>query len=402
MGQGYFDDFPGSHEHRQPQEQDLLGAGWRPLHRDLDWKFLYQIVFNKPWDLAQKTLDMASSIADALGRNEYAWWANLLNVFSESTRYEVDQFWDYITPSPPAPDYRFRDILSTETPLVQFVSRNCIPIEYVLNRLQETTVLKVLDFLGRPDAITQCFQERYFYYPVERFVDWNRIESIGTILANWSGRQVWLQINSSGWGRRRFTLIGKELGPLVNKATYNTAVMLSGYKSRVGKVNSQYQIRSFPADVQSFTDAVQQAILNQDQLAVLVHGEPGTGKTVWTQAVAKEVLVPLGYVIFILDHDAVENFVPPNYLERICIIINEADNLAPNRAYEVAQQNNKTEHILSLLDGTLYQSVINEDGIQPEQKLVMLMTCNTTERLDPAMLRKGRVDFTCEFTHRFV
>ncbi|WP_333167393.1 hypothetical protein [Microcoleus sp. Pol12B4] len=30
------------------------------------------------------------------------------------------------------------------------------------------------------------------------------------------------------------------------------------------------------------------------------------------------------------------------------------------------------------------------------------MTCNTTERLDPAMLRKGRVDFTSEFTHKFV
>lgn len=402
MGQGYFEDFPGSHEHRQPQEQDLLGAGWRPLHREIDWGFLGQIVSNKPWEISQKTLDMASSIADALGRNEYAWWANILNVFSESTRYELDQFWDYITPAPPAPDYRYQDILSTETPLVQFVSRNCIPIEYVLNRLQETTILKVLELLGRPDAITQCFQERYFYYPVERFVDWNRIESIGTILANWSSSQVWLQINNSGWGRRRFTLIGKELAPLVNKATYNTAVMLSGYKSRVGQVNSQYPIRSFPADIQSFTDAIQQAILTQEQLAVLVHGEPGTGKTVWTQAVAKEILAPLGYVIFILDHDAVENFVPPSYLERICLIINEADNLAPNRAYEVAQHNNKTEHILSLLDGTLYQSVIDEDGIQTAQKLVVLMTCNTTERLDPAMLRKGRVDFTYKFAHRFV
>ena len=149
-------------------------------------------------------------------------------------------------------------------------------------------------------------------------------------------------------------------------------------------------------------DTVQQAILDQNQLAVLVSGEPGTGKTAWTQAVAKEILVPLGYVIFILDHDAVENFVPPSYLERICIIINEADNLAQDRSTAAAQRTNKTEHILSLLDGTLYQSVMDEHGIQFQQKLVVLMTCNTTERFDPAMLRKGRVDFTSEFTQKFV
>ncbi|NEP05085.1 MAG: AAA family ATPase, partial [Okeania sp. SIO4D6] len=101
-------------------------------------------------------------------------------------------------------------------------------------------------------------------------------------------------------------------------------------------------------------------------------------------------------------HDAVENFVPPAYLEQICIIINEADNLAQDRSLQAAQTNNKTEHILSLLDGTLYQSVVDESGIYLKQKLVVLMTCNTKERLDPAILRKGRVDLMYEFTYCFV
>jgi ATPases of the AAA+ class len=196
--------------------------------------------------------------------------------------------------------------------------------------------------------------------------------------------------------------MAKNLSPLINKATYDLAIMLSGYQSRVGKVQSQFMIRSFPEDIQHFTDIVQQAVLNQNQLAVLVHGKPGTGKTAWTQAVAKEILVSLGFVIFILDHDAIANFVPPTYLERICIIINEADNLAQDRASEVAQHSNKTEHILSLLDGTLYQSVVEDSGMQMQQRLVVLMTCNTTERLDPAMLRKGRVDLMYEFTHLFI
>ncbi len=401
MGSGYFgnDDNP---TRNNLQGQGLLGAGWRPLTRQFDLDFFCHLVSNDPWELTQKSLNFASDVADALGRNHYTWWANLLNVFSENMRYELDEFWDYITPAPPVPDHRYGEVLSVDTPVTQIVSRDSIPIDYVLNRLQEISVFKVLDLLGNPELITQYYMERHFYFPINRFVNWERLEIIGTAFAYWSQHQVWLQIDNLGKGRRRYSLIAKDITPLINKATYNVAVMLSGYQSRVGQVHSQFPIRTFPADIQSFTDTIQQAVLDQNQLAVLVSGEPGTGKTAWTQAVAKEILVPLGFVIFILDHDAVENFVPPNYLERICIIINEADNLAQNRASAIAQTSSKTEHILSLLDGTLYQSVIDESGIQAKQKLVVLMTCNTAERLDPAMLRKGRVDLMYEFTHRFV
>ncbi len=382
--------------------QSLLASGWRPFNREFNWEYVWHLMHSDTRELTQKTLNLASNVAETLGRNHYAWWANLLNIVSENTRYEFEKYWNYITPEPLSPDYRYKDVLSTETPIHQFVSRNSIPIDYLLNRLQEITVMRVLQLLGRPDIITQYYLEREFYFPAEKFINWERLDVVNTVYAYWAKEDVWLQIDPYDRGRRQYTLMAKKLSPLINKATYDLAVMLSGYQSRVGKVHNQFAIRSFPLEIQSFTDTVQQAILNQHQLAVLVHGEPGTGKTVWTQAVAKEILVPLGYVIFILDHDAIANFVPPTYLERICIIINEADNLAQNRASEVAQYSNKTEHILSLLDGTLYQSVIDDSGIHTQQKLVVLMTCNTTERLDPAMLRKGRVDLMCEFTHRFV
>jgi ATP-dependent Zn protease len=382
--------------------QSLLASGWRPFHRELDWEFLGQLILHDTQELTQKSLNLASSIAETLGRNNYAWWANLLNIASENTRYEVEKFWNYITPDPLAPDYRYKDVLNTDTPITQFVSRNSIPIDYVLNRLQEITVMRVLKLLGRPDVITQYYLERDFYFPVDKFVNWERLDVINTVYAYWSKDDVWLQISPYDRGRRHYSLMAKNLSPFINKATYDLAIMLSGYQSRVGKVQSQFPIRSFPKDIQNFTDIFQQAALNQHQLAVLVHGKPGTGKTAWTQSVAKEILVSLGFVIFILDHDAIANFVPPTYLERICIIINEADNLAQDRASEVAQHNNKTEHILSLLDGTLYQSVVEDSGMQMQQRLVVLMTCNTTERLDPAMLRKGRVDLMYEFTHLFV
>jgi ATP-dependent Zn protease len=392
----------GDNSNPNNNRNNLLANGWRPVQRNFDLGYFWNILQNDAQELGQKSLNLASYYADALGRTNYSWWANLINVSSDYTRGEFEKFWAYVTPDLRSPDYRYKDVLGTETPIVQFVSRNNIPIDYVLNRLQEITVLRTLEILGRPDIITQYYSERDFYFPVDKFKSWERLDVINTVYAYWSQEDIWLQIDPYERGRRSYTLMSKNMAPLINKATFDLAVMLSGYQTRVGKVHSQFGIRSFPNDIQSFTDEVQQAILNQHQLAVLVHGEPGTGKTVWTQAVAKEVLMPLGYVIFILDHDAIANFVPPTYLERICIIINEADNLAQNRASEVAQYNNKTEHVLSLLDGTLYQSVIDDAGIQSQQRLVILLTCNTTERLDPAMLRKGRVDLMYEFVQKFV
>ncbi|AFY58758.1 ATP-dependent Zn protease [Rivularia sp. PCC 7116] len=397
-----FDYFGQENSRSNNNRQTLLASGWRPFYRELSWEFLWQLLSNDSQELTQKTLNLTSSLAETLGRNHYAWWANIISLTSEDTRYELEKYWNYITPEPLTPDHRYKDILSTETPIVQFVSRSSIPIDYLLNRLQEITVFRVLNLLNSPDLITQYYQERDFYLPIEKFNSWERLEVINTVYAYWAKYDVWLQIEPYERGRRQYTLMATNLGPLINKGTCDLAVMLSGYQSRVGKVNTQFSINSFPQDIRDFTDNVQQAVLNQNQLAVVVHGEPGTGKTVWTQAVAKEVLVPLGYVIFILDHDAISNFVPPNYLERICIIINEADNLAQDRASEVAQYSNKTEHILSLLDGTLYQSVIEESEFQVKQRLVILMTCNTTERLDPAMLRKGRVDLMYEFNHKYV
>jgi hypothetical protein len=383
------------------RSKGLLASGWQPLHRELDPEFLWHLMTNDTEALTRETLEFIGNVATTLGYEHYTWWAKLLGLFSENQRYTWDKLWNYITPEPTLPDRRSKETLATETPIKYLVNRNSIPIDYVLERVRELAVLNILEILGQPDWITQYFNERYFFYPVDRFVGWHRLEVFGTLYAYWKRHDLWLQIDLSQEKRRWYTLIADDLSSLVNKATYNLAVMLSGYQSRVGKIYSEFTIRQFPADIQHFTDITQQAILDQPYLAVLVHGQPGTGKTAWTQAIAKEILAPLGYIVFILDHDAVEHFVPPSYLERICLIINEADNLAKDRKLDSAQQG-RTEHILSLLDGTLYQSVVDDTGIQSQHRLVVLMTCNTTDRLDPAMLRKGRVDLIYEFTHRFV
>jgi hypothetical protein len=54
------------------QNKGLLAYGWRPLSRDLDLGFLWNVVWNDPINLAKKSLDLLSDIADATGRREYS------------------------------------------------------------------------------------------------------------------------------------------------------------------------------------------------------------------------------------------------------------------------------------------------------------------------------------------
>lgn len=136
-----------------------------------------------------------------------------------------------------------------------------IPIDYVLNRLEEITVKNILKILGKPDLIAQYYWERYFYYPVDRFTSWERLEVLGYVSAYWQEYDIWVQIETFEKGKRQYTISAKDLAPLINKATYDIAVILSGYKSRVGKINSEHPIRSFSTEIQSFSDIVQQAIL---------------------------------------------------------------------------------------------------------------------------------------------
>lgn len=44
MGIRHFSNYQGNPQYRDRKDQDLLGTGWQPLHRELDWGYLFQIV----------------------------------------------------------------------------------------------------------------------------------------------------------------------------------------------------------------------------------------------------------------------------------------------------------------------------------------------------------------------
>ena len=95
-------------QNNNAQNKGLLASGWRPLNRDLDIGFFANIVVNDSWSLAKRSADFLSDVADALSRKQYAWWANILNVFSDSVQYEFNELWNYITPDPASPDRRHK------------------------------------------------------------------------------------------------------------------------------------------------------------------------------------------------------------------------------------------------------------------------------------------------------
>lgn len=130
------------------QAKGLLGLGWRPLSRQFDLDFVLHLLQNDTSELFQKTLDFTSDVADTLGRNHYNIFANVLSLFSETMRYEWDEFWEYITPDPPTPNHCQRETIFVNTPITQTVTRDSIPIEYVLNRLQEVTLFDLRGGLG--------------------------------------------------------------------------------------------------------------------------------------------------------------------------------------------------------------------------------------------------------------
>ena len=54
------------------QNKGLLASGWRPLNRDLDPGFLANIVFSDTWNLAKRSADFFSDVADAVSRKQYS------------------------------------------------------------------------------------------------------------------------------------------------------------------------------------------------------------------------------------------------------------------------------------------------------------------------------------------
>lgn len=127
---------------------------------------------------------------------------------------------------------------------------------------------------------------------------------------------------------------------------------------------------------------------------VLLEGPPGTGKTLLAKAVAGEAGVPF---FSISGSDFVEMFVgvgasrvrslfeDAKKAERAIIFIDEIDAVRRRRGAGMGGGNDEREQ-------TLNQLLIEMDGFEGNESIIVIAATNRSDVLDPALLRPGRFD----------
>jgi cell division protease FtsH len=182
-----------------------------------------------------------------------------------------------------------------------------------------------------------------------------------------------------GFGRSKAKLLGEKLG----KVTFEDVAGIDEAKQEL------QEVVEFLKDPQKF-----QRLGGKIPKGVLLVGPPGTGKTLTARAVAGEANVPF---FTISGSDFVEMFVGVG-ASRVrdmfeqgkknapCIIfIDEIDAVGRHRGAGLGGGNDEREQ-------TLNQLLVEMDGFEANEGVILIAATNRPDVLDPALLRPGRFD----------
>ena len=126
------------------------------------------------------------------------------------------------------------------------------------------------------------------------------------------------------------------------------------------------------------------------KLNILFHGYPGTGKTSLIEAIASEFnyqLYMLNFNLKIDDITFIKGLKDIDY--KSILVLEDIDCL-----FEERKQNDGRKHMIT------FSGLLNTlDGISSKNGLVTILTTNYVTKLDKALLRPGRIDYSLEFTY---
>ena len=201
------------------------------------------------------------------------------------------------------------------------------------------------------------------------------------------GVWVYLMRQMQGGGKGGAMSFGKSKARMLNKE--NNSITFKDVAGVEEAKEEVQEIVDFLRDPSKF-----QALGGRIPQGVLMTGSPGTGKTLLAKAIAGEAEVPF---FSISGSDFVEMFVGVG-ASRVrdmfdqakknapCIIfIDEIDAVGRKRGSGVGGGNDEREQ-------TLNQLLVEMDGFEGSEGIIVIAATNRPDVLDPALLRPGRFD----------
>ena len=129
----------------------------------------------------------------------------------------------------------------------------------------------------------------------------------------------------------------------------------------------------------------------------LLHGPPGCGKSSFIAALAGAVdlsICVLSLSSMYLSNDVLDTLLSNAPVKSI-ILLEDIDAAFGNRQFDA----NDKRHV-GMQGGVTFSGLLNAlDGVTSSEGRILIMTTNHVERLDPALVRPGRVDMREEFTY---
>jgi hypothetical protein len=369
--------------------QYLSRRGWQHIEPKLDLDYLANLGMG---EIIESGGQFVAELLEAMRESPFGWFGSQ----GKKARQEIIEKLCPLTVLPPAPL------------AVPHIEAQLPPQNYnsEVDKAFELLGITIIDIarrslLGPPAYLGQLIDDTVVVHTQPERFDWNESDIKGELVAQWPQGQLRIdkdiQWQSSGTAIvQHWQFYSHQLRQIATAAMREIGIEINGRSYQVGKLCPEYALDEFPAYIQEISEKLRFYLVDNgpvERYNILIQGPPGTGKTRWAQSFAARVLSPLGYLVAVLDYEALENFHLPDYIDKVCVILNDADNLCLDRE---SAEPGTTEKILAWLDGSR-AGYIQPLYLPRRSSIVTILTANSTDRWDSAGLRKGRIHSTHTF-----